>query len=85
MRILHRRKLRIRVSSAATSGPCVTHPERIARSAALTSSSPRLGRATGTNSLDMARDIPALPLFHDILFQELGCRFPQTGIPVEET
>ncbi len=29
-------------SNAATSGPCVTHPERIARSAAETSSRPRL-------------------------------------------
>src|SRR5262245_63501068 len=34
-------------SKAATSGPCVTHPERIARRAASASRSSSQGRATG--------------------------------------
>src|SRR6478735_1664469 len=35
------------LSKAATSGPCVTHPDRITRRAASASSSPRTGLATG--------------------------------------
>jgi hypothetical protein len=34
-------------SNAATSGPCVTQPDRMARRAASASSSPSHGRATG--------------------------------------
>src|SRR5579864_4335442 len=49
------------LSKAATSGPCVTQPERMARSAADTSSRPSCGRATGMN-LDMRENFSEFAL-----------------------
>src|SRR5437762_8003319 len=40
-------------SNAATSGPCVTHPERMERRAASASASPRNGLAIGIIESDM--------------------------------
>src|SRR3954453_19838845 len=57
-------------SKAATSGPCVTQPDKIALPAAETSCSPRCGRATGTKFLDMARNAPRFPVAHDFLLQQ---------------
>ena len=38
------------VSKAATSGPCITQPERTTRAAASASSAPRSGRTMGTRT-----------------------------------
>src|SRR5215471_2845786 len=71
-------------SKAATSGPCVTQPERIALSAADTSSGPRFGRATGTKSLDMACNAPWLPIAHDSIFQKFERRSSLAGVPISK-
>src|SRR6516164_899824 len=69
-------------TKAATSGPCVTQPERIALSAAETSSAPRCGSATGTNSLDMTCNTPWFPVAPDFITQKLEWRLSPGAEPI---
>src|ERR1044072_2728355 len=57
------------LSNAATSGPCVTQPDRIARRAAAASRSSSHGRAIGISGLtveDIALRDLRLPVVHDL-------------------
>src|SRR4051794_20759614 len=62
-------------SKAATSGPWVTHPDRIARRAASASASSSQGRAIGISGWDSGTGVglPGLPVAHHLgLEQDLG-------------
>src|SRR5690606_28821408 len=76
-------------SNAATSGPCVTQPERIGRRAASTSRSSSQGRITGMNGCPIvASPINAIslwfPVAHHLALQKLLRRRVQTQIPVTQ-
>src|SRR5207244_3058958 len=70
-------------SNAATCGPCVTQPDRIASRAAAASSSPRLGRAIGiiAGGSVSGRGLPVAPA---LLLQQFLRRPARLLIPVSQ-
>src|SRR6185503_3554570 len=76
-------------SKAATSGPCVTHPERMARRAASASSSSIQGRATGImgrSGQAHGRSLRSLrvPVADHLGLEKLFRRLVLRSIPVEQ-
>ena len=80
-----RRRPRTRCSKAATSGPCVTQPERIARRAA---SASRLAEQRPRDRNHRPRAAHVLgatgPVVHDLLLEQLLRRFRTAAIPLEQ-
>src|SRR5262245_16227499 len=68
-------------SNAATSGPCVTHPERMARAAAATSASSSAGRAIGIIG---SVPSPAHPVSNVLALEELRRRAALRRVPVAQ-
>src|SRR5215475_1946138 len=73
-------------SKAATSGPCVTHPDKMARRAASASASSSHGRAIGI-SLGL-RDVifapPCLPVIQSFFLKHLFERSLMLQIPLRD-